>query len=163
MSSTPFRRLAVLSACLALLAAGTLIQARAVKSDSVVKVTATATRPDAAGNQVVTLNLDIEKPWHLYANPVGNEDLEDAATVVTVGAREKPEPVKVEYPEGKLVKDPATKDYRIYEGKVTIKAQVRRAKGDTSPLEVSIQVQACKTEGKSGACLLPATMKVQVP
>jgi uncharacterized protein len=166
MSTLRFRRLAALPACLALLVAGTLVQARAVKSDSVVKVTASATRLDAGGNQVVTLNLDVEKPWHLYANPVGNEDLTDAATVVTVGAREKPEAVKVEYPEGKLEKDKAIGDYKIYEGKVTIKAQVRRAKGDTSPLEVSIKVQACSKspDGKDGGkCLEPATIKVQVP
>ncbi len=158
MTSNRFR-FAVLPAGLVLLAAGPLALARAVKSDSAVKVTATATRPDADGNQVVTLNLDIKETYHLYANPVGNEGLEDSQVVVGVNAREKPADVKVEYPEGKLVKDAAVGDYRTYEGKVTIKARVRRAKGDTSPLEVSIQVQACNDKG----CLLPATIKVQVP
>jgi uncharacterized protein len=157
---TPTRfRFAVLLASLGLLAAGTLALARAVKSDDKVRVTASATKPDADGNQVVTLNLDVEKPWHLYANPVGLEGLEDSQVVVTVNAKEKPESVKVEYPEGKLVKDATVGDYRIYEGKVTIKAQVRRAKGDTSPLEVSIRVQTC-TETK---CLPRSTVQVTVP
>ncbi len=158
MGPTRFRRPAALLACLALLAAGTTAFARAVKSDSVVKVIASATRPDADGNQVVTLNLDIEKPYHVYANPVGNMDLEDTATTVTV-PKEKAETVKIDYPEGKLEKDSTLGDYKIYEGKVTIKAHVRRAKGDTAPLEVSIKVQACSSKG----CLVPATIKVQVP
>src|SRR5579885_2832078 len=101
MGPTRFRRPAARLACLALLAAGTTAFARAVKSDSVVKVIASATRPDADGNQVVTLNLDIEKPYHVYANPVGNMDLEDTATTVTV-PKEKAETVKIDYPEGKL-------------------------------------------------------------
>jgi hypothetical protein len=163
MAPMHVRRFAVLLASLALLAAGTFALARPDKSDAKVKVTATATRPDANGNQVLTLNLDIEKPWHLYANPVGNEDMADAQTVVTVTAKEKPEAVKVEYPEGKVATDKSIGKYKIYEGKVAIKAQVRRAKGDTSPLEVSIKVQACKTEGNSGVCLLPGTVKVTVP
>jgi hypothetical protein len=159
MAPRHFRRFAVLWASLALLAAGTLTLARAVNSDAMVKVAATATKPDADGNQVVTINLDVAKPWHLYANPVGNEGLEDSQVVVTVSAKEKPEVVKVEYPEGQLVKDPVAGDYRIYEGKVTIKAQVRRARGDTSPLEVSVRVQTC-TEKK---CLPRSTVQVTVP
>ena len=77
---------------------------------------------------MLTLNLDVEKPWHLYANPVGNEGLEDAQVVVTVGAKEKPEAVKIEYPEGKLVKDKDVGDYKSYEGKVTITAKVKRTR-----------------------------------
>ncbi len=159
MAPTCFRRPVVLLASLALLAAGTLALARPVNSDAMVKVNASATKPDADGNQVLTLNLDVAKPWHLYANPVGNDDLADSQVVVTVKAKEKPESVKIEYPEGQVVKDPTVGDYRIWEGKVTIKAQVRRAKGDTSPLEVSIRVQTC-TEKK---CLPRSTVQVTVP
>src|SRR4051812_39497707 len=75
--------------------------ARPVKrSDAVVKVSAAATRPDADGNQTLTLTLDVEKPWHLYANPVANKDLEDNQTEVTVEGKLKPEKVQVEYPAG---------------------------------------------------------------
>ena len=42
-----------------------------LKSDSVVKATAAAAKPDADGKQTVTLTLAIDKGWHLYANPVG--------------------------------------------------------------------------------------------
>lgn len=129
------------------------------KSDSVVKVTATATKPDDDGKQVVTVTLAHDSGWHTYANPVGQEDLANAQTVITVSAKTKPEDVKVEYPAGKLVKDKVVGDYKVYEEKTTIKAVIKRAKGDTSPLEVSVKFQAC-TEKQ---CLVPATVKLTVP
>src|SRR5262249_15018127 len=128
------------------------------KSEAVVKATATADKPDADGKQTVTINLDIDKNWHLYANPVGNDELTSVQTVVTVGSKVKPEDVKIDYPPGKLHKD---KDgsYNIYEGKVAIKAHVKRAKGDSGPLEVNIKLQACDDR----SCLFPSTVKVVVP
>jgi hypothetical protein len=131
---------------------------QAKKSESVVKATATADKPDTDGKQTVTITLDIEKPWHLYANPVGNEDLASVQTVVTVSSKVKPESVKVDYPAGKQHTDKDGK-YNVYEGKVTIKAQVKRAKGDSGPLEVNIKLQACDNR----SCLFPSTVKVPVP
>src|SRR5262249_19223791 len=110
------------------------------KSDAVVKVTATAS-PEKAGSdgkQTVTLLLTIDKGWHIYANPVGVEDLVPVQTKVVVDAKPKPEEVNVQYPEGKLVDDPAVGKYKVYENTVTIKATVRRASGDTSPLQISV-------------------------
>jgi DsbC/DsbD-like thiol-disulfide interchange protein len=133
-------------------------QAQIIKSDSKVKVNAKADKPDADGKQTVTITLDIEKPWHLYANPVENEDLTDVQTVVAVSAKVKPETVKIDYPAGKLHVDRGVK-YKIYEGKVTIKAQVKRAKGDSGSLEVSIKLQSCDNK----QCLYPATVKISVP
>jgi DsbC/DsbD-like thiol-disulfide interchange protein len=133
--------------------------ARGKKSNDVVKAVAEATRPDADGNQTITLTLTVEKPYHIYANPVGNDSLDDAATVVAIEAKEKPEAVKVDYPPGEVKKDAALGDYKIYEGKVTIKAQVRRARGDSGPLAVSIKLQACD----KSSCLVPGTVKLTVP
>lgn len=132
------------------------LHAQAKKSDSVVKASAKADKPDADGNQNVTITLEIEKPWHLYANPVGNEDLGSAQTDISITAKTKPESVKIEYPAGKLIMDAVAGNYKVYEGKVTVKAKVKRAKGDRSPLEVSIKLQSCDDK----RCLLPATIKV---
>jgi DsbC/DsbD-like thiol-disulfide interchange protein len=144
-------------ALVALLACNTqLVCAQAKKSDSVVKAEARADKPDADGKQTVTLTLDIEKPWHLYANPVGNEDLAEARTVVSFSAKDKIENAKVEYPAGKIIVDAAVGNYKVYEGKITIKATLKRTKGDDSPLEVTIKLQACDDK----RCLLPATVKV---
>jgi DsbC/DsbD-like thiol-disulfide interchange protein len=134
------------------------VLAQGKKSEAVVKAAAMADKPDADGKQTVTITLDIDKPWHLYANPVENEDLASVQTVVTVGSKVKPEEVQIEYPPGKLHVDKDGK-YKIYEGKVAIKARVRRAKGDTGPLEVNIKLQACDNR----SCLFPSTVKVLVP
>src|SRR5262249_3744706 len=132
--------------------------AQGKKSDSVVKIEAKADKPDADGNQVVTLTITIDKPYHIYANPVGYEDLSSVQTVVTF-TKVKPEDLKVEYPPGKEINDAALNvSYKIYEDKVTIKATVKRAKGDTSPLEANVKLEACNDKG----CLLPATVKVPV-
>ena len=138
--------------------AGTAL-AQAKKSDSVVKVEAKADKPDADGKQTITITLDIEKPWHVYANPVENEDLAvNAQTVVNITSKNKLESVKVTYPVGKLYKDEVAQ-FKIYEGKVTIKAQVKRARGDNGPLEVTVKLQACNDK----SCLFPAKIKKDVP
>jgi DsbC/DsbD-like thiol-disulfide interchange protein len=126
-------------------------------SESVVKVTAKADKPDANGKQAVTITMEVEKDWHTYANPVGLEDLEDAKTVVTITGKNKLEDVKIDYPKGKLQKD-VVGDYSIYVDKVTIKAKVQRAKGDTGPLQVTVKFQACNDR----SCLVPATVKKTV-
>lgn len=132
--------------------------AQAKKSEAVVKATAKASKFDDSGKQTITITLDIEKPWHLYANPVENEDLTNAQTVVTVTGKVKLEEVKIAYPAGKVHADKDGK-YRVYEGKVTIEAHIKRAKGDTGPLEVNVKLQACDAK----SCLFPSTVKVNVP
>lgn len=128
------------------------------KSDAQVKAKATATKIDAKGQQVVTVILDIEKGWHLYANPVEHDLLENGQTKLTVSAKVKPVSVAVKYPAGKTIVDGKEK-YNVYENRVTIQANVQRATGDTSPLEVSVAVQACNDK----TCLQPATVKLTVP
>jgi uncharacterized protein YyaL (SSP411 family) len=131
----------------------------AKKSDSLVKTTAEATKPDADGKQVVTVTMIIEPGWHIYANPVGQEDLESVQTKITVSAKAKLDDVKVEYPEGKVIQDKVLGKYKVYEDKVEIKATVKRKGGDKSPLEVTAKFQSCNDK----QCLLPATVKIEVP
>jgi hypothetical protein len=147
--------------CAALaLSAGVALRADPQKtSASVVQVTAEADKPDADGQQTVTVTLAIDKGWHLYANPTDNAELKENQTVVKVQGKGKPEVVKIEYPPGKAMKDKLVGDYKIYEGKVAIKATVRRAKGDTEPLEVSVYLRADNDK----ACLLGDTARVSVP
>jgi hypothetical protein len=134
-----------------------------MKSDSVVTITATGGKIEN-DKQTVEITIAIKEPWHLYANPVGQEDLASAATEVTITGKAKPTSVKVNYPEGKVVVDSTVGNYKIYEDKVVIKAEVQRAKGDTEPLKASIKLQACSItkDGKGGTCLLPATVEVDV-
>ncbi|OAI51522.1 hypothetical protein AYO44_17085, partial [Planctomycetaceae bacterium SCGC AG-212-F19] len=131
----------------------------AKKSDAVVKVTVAAEKPAADGTQVVNIMFAHDAGWHTYANPVGLDDLAAAQTMVTITGKNKLDDVKVDYPPGKLVKDKIVGDYKVWEDKVTIKATVRRAKGDAGPLEVAVKFQACTDK----QCLLPATVKQTVP
>ncbi|HEX4589734.1 MAG TPA: protein-disulfide reductase DsbD domain-containing protein, partial [Gemmataceae bacterium] len=133
--------------------------AGAKRSDSVVKVTASADKPGADGKQVVKITLTIEKGWHAYANPVGNNDLTPAQTTVVVSGKIEPKSVSTEYPKGKVVVDPVVGNYLVYEGTAVIKAVVQRAAGDSGPLDVTVKFQACNDK----TCLLPATVKLHVP
>jgi DsbC/DsbD-like thiol-disulfide interchange protein len=133
--------------------------AQAKKSDAVVKVEAKAdNKPDADGKQTITITIDIDKDWHIYANPVENEDLLNVQTGVSITSKAKLEDVKVVYPAGKPYGEKEEK-HKIYEGKATIKAQVKRARGDNGALEVAIKLQACS----KNTCLFPATIKKEVP
>jgi len=62
-----------------------------IKSDSVVKITAKATpeKPGADGKQEVTVTINVDKGWHLYANPPGQEDFVTAQTVMTIDAKKQ--------------------------------------------------------------------------
>lgn len=127
------------------------------RSDSVVKATATADKPDAQGKQTVTLMLRIENPWHVYANKLP-EDFPGRPTTVSVEAKTKPDSVKIDYPPGKPVKDKMFGEYHIYEDKAEIKILVQRARGDNGPLTLSVKVQACSDK----QCLVDSTIPVKV-
>jgi uncharacterized protein YyaL (SSP411 family) len=131
----------------------------AKRSDSVVKVSASAGRIGTDGRQTVRVLLATEKGWHVYANPVGNPDLESVATAVSISSKVKPKAVKVTYPKGKIVNDPLVGNYSVYEGKVELEAIVERVGGDSGPLEVTVKFQACNEK----TCLLRSTVTLTVP
>jgi thiol:disulfide interchange protein len=131
-----------------------------IDSTSEIKATAKATKPDDQGRQVVTVTIDINKGWYIYANPVGNEDFADNRTEVTVGGKVKPAAVKVEYPEGKVKEDKVLGNYKIYTDQVVIRANVQRAAGDTGPLEVKVRVNSCNLKG---LCLAQGEVTLTVP
>lgn len=144
---------------LAVLAGAAFAQKQpAKKSDTVVKAKAVADKPAANGTQLVTVTLKIEKPWHIYANPVGNEDLVTVQTTIKVNGPDKPRVQKAEFPKSKLVKDSVVGDYKILEGDVVIKVMLQRTTGANGPLETEIKLQACSDK----SCLPPATIKVAV-
>ncbi len=146
---------------LAILTAGALLlgpaRAGGKKSDSEVKATYKADRPGNDGKQTIHLTLSINKGWYIYANPVGNEDFAANATTVTI--KPKLQSVAISYPEGKVNRDTAIGDYRIYENEVTIPIHVQRAAGESGPLELDVRVNACNHKM---FCLPPGVIKVTV-
>jgi DsbC/DsbD-like thiol-disulfide interchange protein len=128
---------------------------KARRSDAVVKVSAEAGKIDADGKQVLTVTFKIDENWHIYANSLP-KDFPGIPTSIKVSAQSKVEDVKVDYPEGKWIKEG---EYKAYEGTVPIKVTLRRSKGDTSPLEVTVAFQSCTKT----SCLFPATVKQTAP
>lgn len=135
-----------------MLVLGVQALAQPLDSTKVVKGTAKLGKADAKGLREVTITLAVDKPYHIYANPVGNELLEPAATVVKFDSDVKV--AKIAYPKGELHIDDAVGNYSIYEGKLTIKAKVK-PKGD-EPVKVMIRLQACSKEG----CLIGGILKL---
>jgi DsbC/DsbD-like thiol-disulfide interchange protein len=159
--TVPFLRLASVSLLLGtaalLLGSNPAARAGGKKEESKVKLTATASPIDKEGKQVVTISMEIDKGWHAYANPVQFEDLEGAQTTVKITGANKLQDVKIDYPTGK--RETVGKDtYFIYEGKVEIKATVKRAAGDSGPLDVSVKFMTCN----KNMCLPPEQVKLQV-
>ena len=78
---------------------------------------------------------------------------------VTIEGKNKLEDVQIEYPPGKEVKDKSADSgkYYAYEGKVTIKATVKRAAGDNEPLTVKVRFQTCDDK----TCLMIATVELK--
>ncbi len=140
--------------------AGVLIvcsaEAAPLKSDSKVKATANAGKQGQDGKQTIEVVLAIDKGWHLYANPTPTYS--ESQVVVTGSQNGKAIDAKIDYPEGKLVKDSAG-DYRSYEGTVTIKVTVDRAKLGSGPIDLIVKVSACDKD----SCLLPGDIKLTVP
>lgn len=127
-------------------------------TESIVKVKAKADKPASDGTQTVNVTLTIEKGWHIYANPPGNDDLRSSQTVVTINGADKPTTTKTSYPKGKTVKDALVGDYATYEGTTEVKLNIKRQPGAKGALEVAVKCQACNDK----SCLPAATIKVNV-
>jgi DsbC/DsbD-like thiol-disulfide interchange protein len=127
------------------------------RSADVVNVTAGADAPGADGRQVITVTLAVAKGWHVYANPVGNEELGPPTTVAVEG--KDAADVRVEYPVGELNRDGVVGDYFTYEGTVRVRVNVRRTAGD-SPLTIKVRFRA---DRPGGPCFGPSTVMLSVP
>jgi DsbC/DsbD-like thiol-disulfide interchange protein len=137
------------------------------KSDTKVKATATATKPDKDGNQTVTVTIDIDRGWYIYANPVGDDDFANNRTNIAVMANGKVA-ATVKYPVGKSKTEVIGKEthkYQIYQDRVSIPAEVRRAAGDAGALAIIVEVNACRigADGKTAECLEKGTIRLTVP
>lgn len=134
------------------------VQAGGKKIESQAKLASSAGKIGSDGKQIVTITMEINKDWYAYANPVKNEDLEAAQTIVKITAGAKLQKVDIFYPAGKQKTIDKDK-FHIYEGKVEITATVQRAAGDTSPLTVDVQFSTCNVKG---ICLPTENVKLVV-
>lgn len=130
---------------------------------------AAATRPPRRSADVVQaqvsrsghqlqLTLTVAPSWHIYANPPGGRDLENAATRVAVRQADQPLAVMWNYPNGTRTQDAIAGEYRIYDGKVTISGTLNAFNPQAGALSMQVTVLACT----AGKCLLPSTITLEV-
>ena len=124
------------------------------KSDSKVKAKIASSKTSSTGEQVVTIELDVEKGWYIYANPVGNELLAPNATTVKVNGSVKG--VRVAYPKPKMKKDDVIGDYNYYQD--TVRLQVSMQNPTNQAVDFLISVNACDTV--KGVCLQTGVLKL---
>jgi hypothetical protein len=117
-----------------------LAQPERSKTSSYVKVRGVANKPNDTGRQIVTVTLEIDENYILIGDKVP-EDLATLQFQVKFIINGKPAEAEILYPRGKVEKDKVFGDYTIYEGKVACTGTVRRAAGDTSPIEVVVTMQ----------------------
>jgi uncharacterized protein YyaL (SSP411 family) len=110
--------------------------------------------PPADGRRSFTVTVSITAPWHIYANPVGQEMLAEAQTEAVVYVGGKKVEAAIEYPKGKELTDTDGTKYAVYEGEVKISGSFPVGDGE---VEVRVRATACK-EGK---CLLRSTIKLK--
>ncbi len=110
------------------------------KTGSYVKVHASADKPNAVGQQIVTVFLDIDDKYFLIGNMVP-EDFEDARFQVRFLINGKPAKATISYPPGNVTKEKALGPYTIYEGKLACKAMIQRRVEDASPIEIAVSMQ----------------------
>ncbi|MBI2805765.1 MAG: hypothetical protein HYX68_12365 [Planctomycetes bacterium] len=149
------------------LSCATPVDAGGKKSDSKVKAAVQASKIEADGKQRIAITLTVEKGWYIYANPVGSEDYEGNKTRVSFTAKGKLA-ATVKFPKGTTKTEVIGKEtvkYDIYKDRVVIQAEVRRPPSDAGPLQIKVDVNACKIgkKGNTVECLLPGTISLSVP
>jgi len=154
---TWFTGTCLVAAAWLVVAAGTDVRAGDQQGESHVKLTATAEKTDAAGWQTVTIKMQIDKGWHAHANPVKNEELKPNQTEVKISGAKKLEGIDIAYPPGQRMVN-GTYVFQGYEGSVDIKAKVKRAPGDSGPLEITVKYVTCN----ESLCLPAETVKLAV-
>ncbi len=143
------KRFAILALCFAFASDAS---AQLMKSDSKVKTTLKAGPIGADGKQTVEVMLKIDAGWHLYANPVGNEDFLNSQTKVTVVGDKN---AKITYPAGTAMSLGDVK-FKGYEHDAKIVVELTRTPGESATLK--ILVSACDDKN----CLLPGVIVAKV-
>lgn len=133
---------------------GTAAEPKSPKESADVVKASLEFQPVKDGRQSFSLRMTIASPWHLYANPVGNENLLESQTDVAVFIGGKKAIAVVNYPTGKESTDASGSKYGIYERELTITGNFPAGKGE---IEVRVKMTACR----ESTCLLPSVLKLK--
>lgn len=106
-----------------------------------VKVALTAKQFGLDGKVKVTVTLDVEDGYYIYANPVGTKELDHVQAKVEVLSEGKPVSLEAAYPPAtKTIQNQLVGAYHIYTGTVVIEAVFQRPDDVELPV-VSITMQ----------------------
>jgi hypothetical protein len=112
----------------------------------------------AGGSCDFQVLLDVNKGWHINANPPSRDYL--IPTSVTFKSKLEAKLTDVKYPEGHGFKfEGEEMEVLVYEGKVAIRGKLvvpEKAGGQTDEMEIVIKYQACNDVG----CQPPSTIKL---
>lgn len=158
---------------LACLCLASLRADQGMDSTSKVKASLSTSTPDKNGKQTLSIALDIEEGWYLYANPTkANKAAEDIVgenqTRVTFSANGKKVEAKIMYPEGVQKTEVISKDeearWHIYQKKATIICEIHRTP-DVNNITAEVFVNACLigANGRTVTCLPQGKIVVKVP
>jgi uncharacterized protein len=124
------------------------------ESADVVKAVVKLGEKIANGDRPFTLTLTVSPGWHIYANPVGGDNLLESQTEVTLAYGKTVSTATATYPKGTPLTDSSGAKYAIYEGTIAITGTIPAGKDE---IEFRVKLTACK-EGK---CLLQSVIKVK--
>jgi uncharacterized protein len=118
-------------------------------------------KPKAGGEVAVVVSLSIQRGWHVYANPTGQEFLKP--TTIALDPGQPAESIRVDYPEGKALTLASVGDepVSLYEGKVAIPLRFR-LKTDASPGKLRVLLRLRFQTCDDKVCLAPASLVVPV-
>jgi hypothetical protein len=112
----------------------------------------------AGGKVKFIVILDVQKGWHINANPPHPDNM--IPTKVTVAGKHKSKQLATTYPEGsELTVKEIDEAVSVYEGQVEIRGEIQapnEAVGKTEELEFQVKYQACNEKN----CLPPKTLKL---
>jgi hypothetical protein len=128
----------------------------AIRSGSVVKITPSLDR-STPGKDVIVLRFEVQKGWHIYANPVGDESSVGSETSIKVSTNDAAK-IHVDYPPGED-REVAGSKWKIYEGIVEIRATVERDAKSMTPLDVVVRFRAVDDARR----LLPDVKRFTLP
>jgi len=109
-------------------------------------------RPASDAPSGIDVVLDIERGWHVNANPASMDFLIPTTLKAMRGSR--PVEIAVDYPRGHLLEAGFDKPIAVYSGKTTLPVKLRGAAADheRAGLKIIVNLQACNDTGR---CLIP--------
>ena len=129
------------------------------RSSDFVRATIKSYDLDLQGNIRFEVALKIKKDWYMYANPVGNKNLNSLSTTLQIISKSKSK-FNIEYPSGSK-KIEGDSSYYIYQQDESIFVTGRVTSNELLKIEVVLRFYLCNE--RTTVCLPESTVRLQIP